>query len=441
LAEIPGILPSLAEPMEVRWEAQGGVSATTTTGVLVLADFMTATTRGLEAATGRTIWSRPARSQEYCGASSIAIGSEEAGAASGTVDTLLLCAPSATLGDDGTLTFGPLSVDLVDPRDGRVVHTLTTSGASLSTVQTPAGIGLLTLTEDMHVRLSVWNGSTGEPVSDATSAEVVTLDPAYGGALSWNQDGDRIELLTEPGITFDLATGQEVAGAGVGPAASEGATRTETLPSGQQVTVTLFGDGDALGTSAMTVHLPDGRTVSWTFSFSDASAGHGTVTAAGGTSFPLPGTPMLANVTDGSEPDVVVAHDTAGRSTVGLDRAGRTLWTVAGGGEGYALLRIDGVLVAQFSSEVRAIDVHDGTVLWTARADPSAMSAGFSDGRRVLLLEPGHDRTQQAVVCRDLTDGTELWRLPTPTHIGWLSPTTNGRQVLASTGDKVYSLE
>jgi hypothetical protein len=432
--------------MEVRWEAQGGVSATTTTGVLVLADFMTATTRGLDSATGRELWSRtaPGGLQEYCGPSSVAMGTEAPSptAGAGPVDTLLLCAPSTAFVDGAAPTFGPQSVDLVDPRSGVVVHTLRTSGASLSTVQTPAGIGLLTLTEDMHVRLSVWDGATGEPVSDATSAEVVTLDPAYGGALSWNQDNaDRIDLLTEPRITFDLATGREVAGAGVGPVASEGSTRTETLPSGQQVTVTLFGDGDKPGTSAMTLHLPDGRTVSWTVSFSDASAGHGTVTAADGTSFPLPGTPMLASVTDDSEPNVFVAHDTAGHATVGLDRAGRTLWTVPGGGEGYALLRIDGVMVAQFSSEVRAIDVHDGTVLWTARADPSAMSAGFSDGRRVLLLEPGHDTTPQAVVCRDLTDGTELWRLPTPTHIGWLSLTTNGRQVLASTGDKVYSLE
>jgi hypothetical protein len=137
---------------------------------------------------------------------------------------------------------------------------------------------------------------------------------------------------------------------------------------------------------------------------------------ATGRSFTADASPLAASPDDGSLAGLVLMQSPGGDLLIGYDLAsGRPLWTVPGtGGE---TVIIDGRIIQAGADGLKSIDGHTGETIWATRieppnvgaqGDPTAASALLTDGRLVLLAQPGP--TGGVIFSAyGLDDGAPLW--------------------------------
>ena len=183
-------------------------------------------------------------------------------------------------------------------------------------------------------------------------------------------------------------------------------------------------------------YLPDGGTAVWQ-ARPGASSGIGRVVDHDGRrAYGLTGPVQRAGTRDASLPKTLVLESTSGTRLRGVNlRTGRQLWS-AEVGPASPLVQALGVMVLGGPEAVQAVDLRDGSILWTADRDPAVASPGLSDGEVVLVAQREDGR--QILTARALSDGTEVWRAPLPD--GTTSILQVGGRLVAQTGDAVVGL-
>ena len=396
LAAMPGLLPSLSEPLRPLWHRPGSFGLSVPrpgeSGDLMLLNEVGNTT-AVDQSTGVVVWSRTVATGEHCWPQEFVEPPAGTTAteppAQPAIVSFLVCQPSYVVGA-AEPAFGPVTVDLLDPGSGEVYRTFTTSGAGLSVLAHESELWLMTITPDGRVRAVRWDVPTGDLLSDITGVPQVFWPGEVRGLDVQSSEPDGVVLVEATGrVAFSLSTGLEV-------------EAPDVLDTG--VNSDGFTDVPLAGGDTVHLRLDDDTTVS------------GTVLRPDGTTrFDLPGGLVRPAIDDGSLADVLVVVDDGRQELVGLDAAtGRRLWArpmdpVTGL---YPTLIVDGVLLLQGTASAEAIDGRDGRTLWTAASVEGAR--GLTDGRRALLAEGPPGGAPTALVARSLADGEVQWRVPLP---------------------------
>ena len=339
LATTPGFVPSLAEPLRETWRVAGSVRGQSRDTLL----FATADgVQAIDAATGDVRWTRPGDGLDYCPTVGVPLDlltgmPLDEPDETGVLPPQLFACPAAGTATGGS-DFGTVAVEVIDALTGQVRTTLTASGALFGTIPFDSDVVMVLTTAEGRLRLVRWDPATGDTLFDETTAEaIVPAGTAPDGGYQYDQD--TLTILAGRPVAFSLATGLE-------------------LPD------------TAASADGWTARIPmaDGAEVTWTYS--QSGSGHGQVVDADGTvRFDLDKRPWWNPTTDGSVPEVmVVVDETNARTAMGLDaRTGTELWT-AGTPDGQPLVQVDGVLVVLAPTVSFAVDVRDGSTLWSVPA-------------------------------------------------------------------------
>jgi outer membrane protein assembly factor BamB len=214
-------------------------------------------------------------------------------------------------------------------------------------------------------------------------------------------DGEYARIVGTEVVILDLVTGQRVDSVAQQYSVRTGPSRTLALPGGE---VAKQIDGPGLFPQ-VEVDGPDGAA---RYSLSGAIA-----------------RPVRD---DGSLPDVLVVQS-AGVLAGYRASTGDKLWTYTIGVSPQVLA--DGVLVAQGSSQVVALSVADGTVVWTHEQPPGGVwwTAITADRQRVASVEVDGSGPP-ALVARSLHDGTVRWRVGLPADMQWAATLSDGSIVV-----------
>lgn len=406
LAATPAVLGPAANPPVEVWRVPGRV-VSDQADVLLVADAAAGSLRRVDPVTGEVVWT-----------ASAAAGEVAAAGRCFTVDDGLRRGGAPAEGDAGPAGLvacvaggeaSQVQAVVVDTSTGQTRHTVTAEG-SLVTVE-PVGRDLLVAVAlpDGSLGVTRWDLATRLPRWEHVSAApVLTGDAAPGDDVERRPDS-----LTVGPVSLDLRTGEE-------------------LDAEQERRTPLRHEEHA---------LPDGARATWSWR-PDGGTGRGQVTRDDGTrAFALPGPPLPAAVTDGSEARTLVAMTANGERLRGLDaRTGRVRWSQPYAGEPSvrASAQVDGVLLLDDGATVTAIDVRDGRGLWGATIAPGVTPGpALTDGEVVLLPARAVDGALWLVAWR-IADGTEVWRSGTP--VGTVALTAVNHHLIASTGDAVVGL-
>jgi outer membrane protein assembly factor BamB len=411
LAEVPGVLASLAEPVEEQWRAEGSWILTEVGGVLVVEGGAGSGVRGIDSVTGAERWALPRSSSEhdvsdppYCTGGGGPVGHP------GEERTVLICVQGsrAFLGQPEEVDT---TVSVVDPRTGDVSMTLAVEGSVLSTELVEGDPVVVTVDGHGYVDAFRVDAGSGERLWEYRSD--YGLAGAFGNRITMNAVEDGVLHVVGRGtVAVDLATGEPAVPRPIEPGFGDGWTNTAGL-SGQ-------------------------ATVEWTFGPMGEFQSGQVVEEDGTVRFSLPGPPWWPPVHDGSVPDVVVVQGVGPPDLHGLDaHTGEVRWVAEGTALGYPVLQVDGVLVSASGQKATAVDVRDGTVLWTAPVDPSGGSTGLTDGTVVLLQRVEEGET--FIAAHGLRDGTEHWRAELPADTFGVMPTMAG-SLVAFTGEHLIGL-
>lgn len=143
----------------------------------------------------------------------------------------------------------------------------------------------------------------------------------------------------------------------------------------------------------------------WGGTWFDRSGAAGTFTA---------GRPVMAAVDDSSAGDVALVSSAEGLRAVDL-ADGATLWSSTPVDR--VLLRLGGRLVVQDGDTLRALDVRSGDELWSIDAprglDPADVP--ITDGVRFLVLAPEASGMPARLTAHRLVDGAAVWSADLPT--------------------------
>lgn len=378
VAGLPGVLDSLAEPLTVRWRADGWLGVQV--GLVGVVQGDTGGGRAVDLVTGEVLWTRPSTG-ETCWPVGPA-GHEH------------LACLSAVAFSGETPGGQPVGLGVLDPATGAEVAALTVQGRYVGWEAVDGDLVLATALGDGRLQVVRWEVPSGRVVWEMTSRE-----PAFAegplGLRSWSSSDSVLTVSTDAGtIAVSLASGDQVAP-----------------------------DGAAPGDGAQEVVLADGATVTWS---TDAEAG-AVLEADGTLRFRLPGPVLAPRVDDGSAPGLLVVGDLETGGLAGIDATtGEQRWSTPGVG-GFALLVRDGGLLLADPGGLRLIDLTDGSATWsTPAADGWAFwHETITDGTRVLTLEDGTEGP--VLVARRIADGTAVWRLDVP-------PDTRGLAAVGSDG-------
>lgn len=408
LADVPGILERAGEPLVDVWRTDTGGTVGATVEDLVLLRDAAGGLQAVDGSTGEVRWSRQAAgsppSSEHCVPllpdGSLTVYRDPPALVPGP-EALLLCLRSRRTAESADVP----RVSVVEAATGTVRHPFTDVGAVVTVEPVGDGLVLVSAAHDGHLRAVRWDRTTNEERWRFSSEHpIFAADPLHLDGLT--RDGDVLLVDAQGRVAVDLSTGQEV-DAGDRPARL---TWLEETP------------------------LDAGRTAVWRYQRDDDGEpdGEGHVRNADGrVLFPLLGPLWRAPVHDGSAPNVLVTAPETGTVLLGVDSTtGRRLWRLRVPEGGRPLLQTDGVLLVGWAGSVEAVDVRQGTSLWTAEVDRSVTFGGMTDG--VVVLLPVGDRGHRDLVAYGLHDGGEVWRAPLPTDLRSIDVTPAGDLVLSS---------
>lgn len=411
LADVPCILTPVDEPLTVSWEVPGTLTDMPEDLVL-LSDWVSS--RAIDPTTGATLWTREDGEGEGCRVVGPANVEREALWRDATVievpgPRLLGCSTWEDLGYFGESSFGEVGMDVIEAFSGEFLHRLSTSGAAVLNESIGAEVVLAVVMPAGTVAVQRWDPVTGELLSEAVSADTVSID---GSAIlrTVERFGDTLVVNGDVEVAFALTTGVEIDPADI-PAGDRG--WPTTLP------------------------LGDGGTASWTYPL-DGGEGKGAVTNADGTErFALPGPPAQPMTSDDSLAETLLVSD--GGVLVALDAAtGVELWeTELLGAE--ALVLIDGRLVLHQGNKIYAVDARDGSTLWIAGTVSGVWINALTDGELLLAYENETGADGPELVARQLTDGEVRWRSPLPSGTNVIMATPDG-QVVGATHNSVFGM-
>jgi len=402
LAEVPGVLGPLAEPLAEAWRVPAG-RPIARTGRAVL-------TTGLDSPgelwawdleTGEEVWRRDGGPREACRP---LLGARDTGPDLPYV-THVVCLPR---GGWGMPLAGEVVV--VDAATGERVRSTDVDGA---------------LFADVADRLVLLTGAEPDGTVTTTAWQPVT------GGVAWS-------FRSDPGLLDLLASS-----GGGGYAVRDGVVSLGNRDHGFALEVATGHPVELPGRAADAGHdavdLPGGASARWVHDRFGRPQDVEVVGPDGERRFASPGVPWLARVSDASAPEVVVVRRTGDQHLLGLDaRDGRVRWDLANVPWLSASVQVDGVVVGVGPSSAVVLDLRTGLRLWSR---PVARGAGawdaLTDGRVVLL--PEDDDTGVRLAARGLTTGELRWSVPLPADAVALQQ-VDGRTVLVVTEAALVAL-
>lgn len=408
LADVPGVLAPLDGPLTEQWRADASWLLVELADVLVVGSRDGAGVRGIDPTTGAETWRFGSTSDGeplYCTVGSSGRGTSEDPGTSGP----LLCVEGSRhfLGHPAGRET---TVSLIDPLTGAVSATVDIDGSLLTAEVVDGDPVVATATADGRVEARRLDGGSGEEVWTYRSKRPVAGE--YGNRVSQTSLGEDVLRVDGTGsVAVDLRTGA--------------VTEPSPLEAG-------FGE-PWTGTAP----LIGGAVAEWTVAPTGELEEASVVEADGTVRFTLPGPPWYAPLHDGSVPEVLVVRP-PGSDLHGIDAStGETRWVADGGGLGFPVLQVDGVLVGSSGQAATAVDVRDGSLLWSVLLDPAVGTTVLTDGRVVLLQRAEDGRA--ILAAHGIRDGVEHWRLDLPTGTYGVMPTRAGTLV-AFTGQALVGL-
>ncbi len=151
-----------------------------------------------------------------------------------------------------------------------------------------------------------------------------------------------------------------------------------------------------------------------------------------GTSLTLTGYPAGPFPDDGSLPDAILTETRD--ALLASDAATGTVRWSTPLGRGAQVMVIDGHVVVDDPSSLRAIDGRSGTVLWEQRDAGSVDNSAVTDGAVVICLRGRPDSTKD-MTAYAVTDGVPAWTVPVPSPTQAL--TTMGRRLVTAVADRM----
>jgi len=151
-----------------------------------------------------------------------------------------------------------------------------------------------------------------------------------------------------------------------------------------------------------------------------------------GRSFTLEGYPAGSSPDDRSVPDVLLTQTTS--TLLASDTAtGRLRWSTSLGSGGRVMV-IDGRVVVDDSSSLRAIDGRSGRVLWEQPGAAPVDHSAVTDGTVVVAVATKRDSTTE-MTAYGLDDGVPRWSTTVPSLTRTIG--TLGRRLVTVTGDRM----
>lgn len=397
LANLPGYLDPIDEPLAVAWRAPGAEPAAWA-GTVLLVGEPGGGVGALDLVTGRELWRRGPAADE-CHVLPERTGPQL------PVATAVVCLPDART---GAAEVAPPRVVVLDPEAGREVDSLTLRNGT--SVELVAGVVVLHGTApDGAVAVQAWDPVSGSwpwsfTVAADGSADVRT-DPGWSHRL-----GAGTIVLESHGaqLSFDVATGRS-------------RTTARARPSVEQA------------------DLPGHREVRWRRDRFGRPRDVVVVDHDAGTRIAAPGLPWTPPVNEGVAGDVVVVRRTTDQHLLGLAaRTGQVRWDLSNVAWLHPAVQVGGTVVAVSPASASALDVGTGLRLWN---HPVARGAAawrvLTDGRVVLL--PSDDDAGVWLVARSLQTGEEDWRVPLPGAVLSVDE-VDGRTVLVRTTSGLVAL-
>nr|WP_237727979.1 PQQ-binding-like beta-propeller repeat protein [Cellulomonas sp. APG4] len=385
LAQVDGIVPSLAEPVTEVWRHPGWYPVTVTDGVVV-AEGDGSALEGLDSRTGEVVWrvERPTGGHGWCSpAGTEAFAFREIPPAERLICTVTTDAfPGAQH-----------RIEVVDPRTGEVLGGTELTGTLVST--SPVGeTDLLVAVVDGSRRLVLAriDGLTGARVWQVT-----------GPALPEDVDQNSLSVWEHGGVVVAEVPGWTLPGGDMDDDALPlFSVSTET---GEPADATTDGPS---GQVWFERSLRDGRTMRV------ASSDEGVMTtqledAAGQVVLEREGWPWMPGMDDGSLDDTLLLYRSDGDLELVDLRSGETRWTITKAPDASPALAVGGRLLVFEHNWARALDLDTGEVIWELQG-VTGYSA-VTDGRRVLFVRSD---AEGGLSAHDLRDGTELWRTEQP---------------------------
>ncbi len=386
LADVPGILAPLDGAPHELWRTPGRELLADSPTALVLRDG-DAGLRGVDPATGATLWVRASDPRETC----LPVGGA-------SEPSLVVCGHVRDADDPAA--HGPAAVVALDVATGA-------DRATLALATAPMTIDVV----DDDVVVS--------RVGDRSTVQVVRWDPSADRvAWTYRSDPGRADALLDEGWWLAIA---------------ERATlwfgRSTMLAldagSGREVPAD---DPPAIGRVAQQRQLPDGAWLTWGGSVAGQRSAMAVRDADGTVRFTFDGEPWLADVSDGSEPDVVPVQRAVSLDVLGLDaRTGERVWSARTMQGLHPYLQVAGVAIAAGPLRVVAVDLATGARLWETGAPVGRPRTWpVTDGRVVILLRWRDGAL--GLAARELRTGAERWWVPTPEDVMYVE--VAGRHLL-----------
>lgn len=424
LAALGVPLVDLAAPLDEVWRVEGESSPMALTDDVVVlqtpgGDMGSPALVAVATATGERLWERgsPASSCSSWNPAwnvdgdvpSYTIASAQVGALGPEPPTWLVCVSGDYWGL-GASANAVTAVEVLALRDGEALATVEVDGAAVSMDLLGPDAVVLSVDGDGTLVATRMDLLTGE------SAWVVPLGKdgldEEGGFAGWWAElrGGAWQLQGPDGtrLALDVATG------------------AEREPDG------------ALTYSPALLDLPDGGRVEMRYEVSSSADGYGlgvehvaVIGPDGVERFSHEGSLWSPWLTDGSMSDRVVVAEPGqvASELVALDvEDGHVLWRQAMTTWSWGVVQVDGVAVAA-GADVRGVDLSTGEERWRIEAGTSTVGY-VTDGRRALAALTRPDGT--SLVAVDIASGEQVWSLPLAQEPWWVIGAGDG--VLVASG-------
>jgi len=396
LAHVPGVVAPLDGPVHEQWSVDASFLVIGEVGGVLLgtqADEKGVTTvRGIDARTGRALWSVPVTVPNSTPGRCVLTGGPVTGPGKAVLACLVVHEVAPVSAPAGVRVMGqPLQVHLatLDPRIGALlgtfradpVETITALGTDIviASHQTgPTGGETTVRRWDPRTGSVAWTAHHPDTAGDGASSPSIQESGGVllvqNGGDAWEVSASGAELRTWTGLPTDAGyfLWRTAGGHVLETTGGQGA-----VTSGEATGASANGNGDEVR------DLGEGTTLSLANQI-----------------------PMRAVVDDGSAPDLLLV---AGTDPVAYDlRTGQVVWKAPHQIDAFVVL--DGTVYTAGAGTVSAIDARTGTTRWTVHTGFSTNTGTLAtDGRSLFVMTARGGSADSVVEALDLADGTVTW--------------------------------